>query len=217
MLTRLELFIRRNNLGPVKFGRLAGYTRQHFFRIRTGESDATRGGILAVTGAARRVNRHQRVTPGMLFERADAFMKGTGQRLSVMHRADRRALDALLGDHVTAQFPERLRATGIVSETAVLHLLKAACDRIDSAPDETETICRAAAMMGEALPPDTPWELAQSLQGHASKWRANALRVLARFEDALACLTLSGGEVHPRRLLHGRSRPSRIHSRDYPF
>ena len=76
-----------------------------------------------MVGVARKMSG-KRVTPDVLFERGDAFLNGSGQRLSLMHVEDRRALDALLAQDVTAQFAERLREAGIASETAMLHLTR---------------------------------------------------------------------------------------------
>ncbi|MGZ5446404.1 MAG: tetratricopeptide repeat protein [Thermoanaerobaculia bacterium] len=151
-----------------------------------GESDATRGGILSVIGVARKTTG-KRVTPDLLFERGESFLKGSGQRLSVMHAEDRRALDALLAEDVTEQFAERLRDTGVASETAVLHLLRAGRERLEPHPHAAATIYDAAAIMGAMLR-DSPQELVQSLQAQAYKGRANALRILGRFEEASFCL-----------------------------
>lgn len=190
LLTRLELFLRRWNLRPVELARAAGYTRQHFRRLRMGESDATRGGILSVVGVARKMSG-KRITPDVLFERGDAFLRGSGQRLSLMHAEDRRALNVLLAEDVTAQFADRLRDAGIASETAVLHLLRAARERLDTQPEAAATIYEAAVQMGETLR-DSPRELVQSLQAQAYNGCADALRMLARFEDALVYLARAG-------------------------
>jgi tetratricopeptide (TPR) repeat protein len=190
LLTRLELFVRRENLRPVPFGRAAGYTRMHFYRLRMGETDATRAVILAVTGAARRLSG-KRVAAGALFERADSLLKGGGQRLSVMHRADRDALDALLDEDMTPQFADRVRASGIASETALLHLLHAGKALLITSPESAANVYDAAAHMGAALR-DSPRELVQSLQGHAYQGRANALRILSRPGEALSCLSRAG-------------------------
>lgn len=190
LLTRLELFLRRSNLRPVEFAQAAGYTRQHFRRLRMGESDATRGGILSVIGVAREMTA-KRVRPDVLFERGDSFLNGSGQRLSLMYAEDRRALDALLAEAVTDHFADRLRETGIASEAAVLHLLRACRKRLDIHPDEAATIYDAAANMGAMLC-DSPRELVQSLQAQAYKGRANALRILGRFDEASFCLARAG-------------------------
>ena len=184
MLTRLELFLRRMNLDPAEFGTLTGYTPQHFRRLRRGESDATRGGVYAVVGVARKLTG-QRVTPGLLFERGDPFVQGTGQRLSVMYAADREALDTLLAEDVTPRFPDRLRATGVAGETAVLHLMTAARNRLNTNPVASAIIYEAAASISL---PEAPYALAASLGGHALKGCSNALRRLGALDVALGRL-----------------------------
>lgn len=203
LLTRLELFLRRANLRPVEFARAAGYTRQHFLRLRMGESDATRGGVLAVLGVARKMSG-QRVTADVLFERGDAFLAGPGQRLSLMHAADRRALDALLAGEVAAHFADYLRRTGIASEAAVRHLLRAGRKRLETEPDAAATIYEAAIHMGEALR-DSPRELVHSLQAQAGKGRANALRILGRSDEALVCLARAGERFSDARYCTGEA------------
>jgi tetratricopeptide (TPR) repeat protein len=184
LLTRLELFLRQHDLDPIEVGDKAGYTPQHFRRLRKGESDATRGGILAVTGAVKKITR-RRVAPSVLFERADEFLKGPGQRLSVAHAAERKQLDALLAEGVTERFADRLRATTIATETAVLHLMRGARTRLNTNPTAAALIYDAAAKL---TLPDTPPALAASLSGHAFKGAANALRRLGGFEAAVRCL-----------------------------
>lgn len=190
LLTRLELFVRRENLGPVAFGRAAGYTRMHFYRLRMGETDATRSVILAVTDAARKLSG-KHLAAASLFERADSLLKGSHQRLSVMHRADRDALDALLAEEVTPAFAERLRASGVASETALLHLLHAGRELLITNPEAAAIVYEGAVEMGATLRAG-PRELVQSLQAHAYQGRANALRILGRLDEALFCLSRAG-------------------------
>lgn len=173
----------------MEVARLAGYSRQHFLRLRMGEGDATRGGILAVTDVCRRLS-DEWITPGVLFERADEFLKRPGLRLSSAHRADRRSLDALLVDPVTPEFPELVAKTGIASETAVRHLLKGGQKRLDTHPAGAADVYDAAARMAATLPESAP-ELAASLGAHALKGRSNALRMLGAYEDALTCLGMA--------------------------
>jgi tetratricopeptide (TPR) repeat protein len=173
----------------LEVARRAGYSRQHFLRLRLGESDATRGGVLAVTGACRKLSS-ERVTPAMLFERAEIFLKGPGQRLSHVHRGDRQTLDALLVEPLTSEFPDLVAASGVASETAVRHLLKAGRKRLDTNPAGAAHVYVAAARMGTVLPETAP-ELVASLQGQALKGRANALRMIGGYEDALTCLAMA--------------------------
>jgi tetratricopeptide (TPR) repeat protein len=189
LVTRLELVLRKRNLGRADIAERSGYTRQHFLRLRNG-GDATRGGILAVTAAVEAATP-QPVTAGMLFERADIVLHGRGKRLSSVHAEDRRALDALLRGPIDEGFSDRVAESGIASETSVRHLLGAAQKRLDRAPAEAAAIYVAAAQMGTRLP-DTPAELAAALEAEALKGRANALGMLGRFDDALLCLAMAG-------------------------
>jgi tetratricopeptide (TPR) repeat protein len=188
LLTRLELFLRRTDVLLAEVARLAGYSRQHLLRLRLEEGGATRGGILAITAACRKLTR-ERVTPGVLFERAEEFLKGPGQRLRAVHAPDRRTLDTLLERTITSDFPDEVIATGVASEAAVRHLMTAGYKRLDTDPDGAATVYYAAAKMGTVLPA-TARELAASLQANALKGRSNALRMLGRYEDALACLAM---------------------------
>jgi tetratricopeptide (TPR) repeat protein len=176
-------------LGLADIAERSEYTRQHFLRLRNG-GDATRGGILAVT-AALQDETTRLVTPGMLFERAEVLLQGRGQRLSSVHAADRRALDAILRAPVDDTFSDRVAESGISSETSLRYLLAAARKRLDRVPREAAAIYLAAAQMGTRLQA-TPAELAASLEAEALKGRANALGMLGRFDDALTCLAMAG-------------------------
>lgn len=189
MLTRLELFLRRTALLAIvgELARRAGYSRQHFLRLRLGECDATRGGIIAVTSACRR-SSGEPVKPGMLFERGDEFLKGAGQRLSRMHLDDRRKLDAVIEREPASELFRSIVATGVKTETAVRHLLKTAQQRLDTQPSAAAAIFDAAALMSEKLPRETPEELAASLRAHTLKGRANALRMVGDYDGSLALL-----------------------------
>lgn len=189
ILTRLELFVQSRNIVLAELARLSGYTPVHLRRLRTDEVSATRSGILAVTGAARKLSG-ERVKPGMLFERADAFLRGPGHRLSEVHRQDRQALDAILTEPVTPQLPQRVKSAGIATEAAVRHLLRAGRARIDTAPAAAAAIYEAAASVAATLP-DTPAQLAASLQAHAYRERAEALKMSGSFEAALSCLAIA--------------------------
>jgi len=189
LLTRLELFLRRTNMKPTGVARLAGYSRQHFLRLRLGEGDATRGGILAVTSACRKLSR-QRVTPEVLFERAALFLKGPGQRLSHAHSGDRRRLDDILSGSLPSPLSDVIMASGVESETAVRHLLRAAKERLDTAPGRAADIYEAAGRMAAALR-RTPQELAASLRAHALKGCSNALRMTGQYDQSLTCLEVA--------------------------
>jgi tetratricopeptide (TPR) repeat protein len=190
LLTRLELYLRSTNLRLLEVVQLSGVTRQHFLRLRMGEGNPTVGTILAVTGAARKLSG-ERVKPGVLFERVDSLLRTTALRLSLVHREDRKALDALLAQAITARFSEFVSSTGVASETALRHLLDAAKARLNTNPAAAAAIYEGAVDMGTALR-SSPRQLAASLVAHALKGRANALRRLGSFDDALTCLTMAG-------------------------
>lgn len=182
ILTRLELFLRGRSLVLADVARLSGYTERHFRRLREEEVAVTRGGILLVTAAVKKLSR-ERVKPSAIFERADAFLRGSGRFLSDAHRADRVALDALLREPVTSQLYARINAAGIASEAAVRHLLRAARARLDTEPAAAATIYDAAAKVAGILPA-TPPQLVASLQAHAYRGRAEAVKMTGSFEDA---------------------------------
>lgn len=187
LLTRLELFLRRTGLKPMDVARAALYSRQHVLRVRLGQAGETRRFILALTAACRALSG-EAVTPAMLFERADALLSSPGQRLSRVHAADLRRLAALLEDVAAPHWLTLVRNSGIATETAVRYLLRHGHARIDVHPTAAAAIFSAALEMAAALA-DTPFELVASLQGHALKGRANALRHFGRYEQALADLS----------------------------
>jgi tetratricopeptide (TPR) repeat protein len=190
LLTRLELCVRKlgHDLVVSEFATKSGYTRQHLLRLRLGEAEATRGGILALTSTYKILSGADDIRPEMLFERADTFLKTPGQRLSRAHRDDRRALDKLLGDHIDPEsWPFAVASTGVASETAVRYLLKTARARMREEPSVARTIYAAAFTMASGLPATAP-ELAASLQANASKGQANACRHLGEHGEALQSL-----------------------------
>lgn len=193
LLTRLELCLRKvgGGLTMAEFATKAGYSRQHLLRLRLGEGDATRGGILALTDTYRRLSGDPRVKPETLFERADAFLKSPGQRLSRAHRDDRRALDKLLVGPIDPEtLSNDVAASEVVSETSVRYLLKIARTRMRERPSTAAAIYSAALMMARTLR-DTAPELAASLQANALKGQANAFRHLGRHEAALESLAMA--------------------------
>jgi tetratricopeptide (TPR) repeat protein len=190
LLTRLELFLRRHGILPIALARDSGYSRQHLLRVRLGEGGSTRRLILAVIGTCKRVTGAP-VTPGMLFERADVLLAGRHHRLGHVFLDDLGRLNDFL-THVSGEdWAERVVTAGLLSETVVRHLLREGEARIDRQPREAAAIFVAATGIATRLP-DTEPELAASLQGHARRGRANALRHLAEFDEALAELALAG-------------------------
>lgn len=187
--TRLELFIRREDLAPLAVAKAAAYSRQHLLRVRLGEVRPTRRLVVDVTEACKKL-ANQPVTAGRLFERGDALLDSPYQRLSSLFTEELQTLGTFLDNVRGDDWTERVLAEGIGSETAVGHLLRTGEPRIDKAPREAAAIFVAAAGMATRLR-DTEPELAASLQAHALTGRANALRHLGEFDEALADLALA--------------------------
>lgn len=187
LLTRFELFLRAARITPVRIARRLGYTRQHVLRLRLGISEPTRHFIEIATRRCRHLARKP-PTPGDLFERGDELLRTKQRRLSAMHAADRATLDALLREPGDAAWIGRVAATGILSETAVRHLLRHA--HVDRDPHGAALVLEAAARMAARLA-NSPPELAASLQAEALKRRANALRHRGEFDAALADLAVA--------------------------
>lgn len=189
LLTRLELFLRRKDLAPLVVAEAALYSRQHVLRVRLGEVGPTRRFVLGMTAACRELSGEP-VTPSVLFERGDELLQGPHQRLSRLFREELRVLDAFLSDVSKDEWAERLVAASVGSETAVRYLLRKGGPRIDQKPREAAAIFYAAAALAASLP-DSTSELRASLQAHALKGRANALRHLGEFDVALTDLSLA--------------------------
>jgi tetratricopeptide (TPR) repeat protein len=190
LVTRLELFLRQRDLSPFVVAKAAHYSRQHVLRARLGKVGATRKFIRAMVVACSGLTQ-SRVRAGTLFERGDLLLDSPHERLSRLFRDELRRLDELLGAIDAEEgWVQRALEAGIASETAVRHLLERGEPLIDRAPADAAIVYHAAAAMAAKLA-DTPPELAASLQGHALKDRANALRHLGDFRAALTDLTLA--------------------------
>jgi tetratricopeptide (TPR) repeat protein len=187
--TRLELFLRRKDLAPLAVAKAAVYSRQHLLRVRLGEVGPTRRFVTDVTKACKKLS-NEPVTPGMLFERGQELLESSYQRLSSLFTEEMRQIAAFLGSVQGDDWPARVLAAGIESETLVGYLLRVGEPRIDKAPRQAAAIFFTAAGMATRLR-DTQPELAASLQAHALTGRANALRHLGEFDEALADLALA--------------------------
>jgi tetratricopeptide (TPR) repeat protein len=189
LLTRLELFLRQKNLKPLHIARASEYSRQHFLRLRLGEQAPTARSIIAVVKACRAATGEP-VAPEQLFERADELLRTHGSKLSALHKPDLALLDELLSHVRSGTWAEDVLATGIRTETGVRHVVLAGIAAIDAVPEAAAEVFRAAVLMTSALPLTEP-ELAASFSANALKGRANALRHLGRFDDALADLEVA--------------------------
>ena len=187
--TRLELFLRRMRLSPLTVAKMAGYSRQHVLRVRLGDAFPTRRFVIEVTDACRTLSGRD-VTAAALFERGDDLLRSEHQRLSRMFVAERAELATFFADVAAEDWHDRLVAAHIRCETAVVMLLAEGAARTDTQPREAATIFLAAAGIATRLP-ETAEELAASLQAYALKGRANALRHIGAFDEALADLALA--------------------------
>jgi tetratricopeptide (TPR) repeat protein len=183
LVTRLELFLRSRGIPPIALAKKTVHSRQHLLRLRLGESLPTRRCILATTGACE-VLAAEPVVPETLFESADAMLATRRGRLSELHGPELSLLDSAVGAARPGEIATAIHATAVVTETAAAYLLRAA--RI-AQPAAAAEIFTAARAMASSLA-DTPPELVAAFSAEALKGRADALRHLARFEDALSDL-----------------------------
>jgi tetratricopeptide (TPR) repeat protein len=191
LLTRLEYFIRANDLRPADIARLAGYARQHLLDIRNGRYEPSRRFILEITRAiSSLVNRE--VPPPQLFERADALLKTHARRLRHVHAAELNVLGAMLPLAQEEAWTEQIIESGIATETAVRYLLTHGEQLTDAKPAIAAIVFFTAAQVAARLT-DTPEELKDSLQANALRGRASVLAHLARFDEALADLRVAAG------------------------
>jgi tetratricopeptide (TPR) repeat protein len=186
LLTRLELFVRANDLSPLAFARAAGYARQHLLRLRSGESSPTRRLVIALTHAGAKLTRGE-VRAAMLFERGDELLATRRKVLSSLFVDELRQLELFLADVSGDDWAARVLDGVVASEAAVRHLLRTGGELIDRKPRDAETIFSTAAAMVMKLP-DTPVELAASLRAHALNGRGAALRHLGRTDEAIETL-----------------------------
>jgi tetratricopeptide (TPR) repeat protein len=189
LLTRLELFLRKKDLAPLVVAEAAVYSRQHVLRVRLGKMMPTRRFVVDMTSACEKLSGEV-VATGRLFERGDELLQSPYQQLGRLFLHELRVLDKLLGNVPEEKLAESILATKAGSETAVAYLLRKGESRIDQRPAEADAIFHAAAAMAAALVETAP-ELVASLQAHALKGRANALRHLGQFDAALTDLALA--------------------------
>lgn len=191
LLTRLEYFIRANQLRPADIARLAEYARQHLLDIRKGEYEPSRRFILETTRAISSLINRQ-VPPSELFERADALLETNAKRLRHVHAHELNVLGAMLPLAHESGWPEQIIDSGIATETAVRYLLTHGEELTDEKPAIAAVVFSTALQIAARLA-DTPAALKDSLQANALRGRANALAHIARFDDALADLHVAAG------------------------
>ena len=219
LLTRLELVIRKHQLRPLDIAHAVDFTRQYVLRVRLGLAEPSRRFILAVTPVINQMANGS-VDVEDLFERGYEFLATRDARLRQLHVRHLRFVDDSLADATAPDWTDRLIAQGAVSETVSRHLFYIGKRQIDRAPAQAAAILLAASRIAAQLR-NSPPELAAALQAYSLKSRANALRHLARYDDALADLraaaelfiearycTTEAGQVHYTRatVLHKMER-----------
>lgn len=76
--TRLELFIRENDLRPNVIADVSGVSRQHLLRLRFGKAEPTRPMMIWITVACRRLLAEQQ--RGRRVRLTELFDLGDGER-----------------------------------------------------------------------------------------------------------------------------------------
>jgi tetratricopeptide (TPR) repeat protein len=186
LLTRLELVIRKHHLRPADIAKAIDFTRQHLLRLRFGLAEPSRRFILAVTPVIAQLSP-ERITPDDLFERGYEFLATEGARHRNLFARELRLVAQSLPKARRPGWAAKLIADGAASETVARFLFYTGRRLIDKKPADAEAILSATATVAAALV-ESPHELRSSFAGHALKSRANALRHLGRYDDALADL-----------------------------
>jgi tetratricopeptide (TPR) repeat protein len=156
-------------------------------RVRLGKREPSRRFIIAVTKVISDL-AGEAVAAEQLFERAALLLESDATRLRAVHAQDLRALNHMLAHVNDDDWAQQVLDSGIASETAVRHLYYVGKERLPVAPKEAALIFHVASVMAAKLGQSTPPELKASLEATALKGRANALRHLGHFIDALANL-----------------------------
>jgi tetratricopeptide (TPR) repeat protein len=201
--TRLELLLRSRNVQPLRLSRLANYSRQHLLAIRMGGRSSARCETAIVH--ALRVLVHSEIPANEVFEPsgtpiATLLSKSTERSRVKRGRPRRRrsraterpetlagTLESLPGPALRDWLKRALATPSATTEQNVRVLLDAAGLLLDRQPSVADELARTAVMM-TALLKTTPVLLLAALQVYAGKTRANALRMMGRYEDALSVL-----------------------------
>ncbi len=200
MRTRLEFFLKSHGVKPAALAAKAGYSRGHLVRAREGEPTSVRFQE-AVTAAVRRaLGRPVSLTD--LFEPEGVAIHSLLPQSTVDDRRGRKSTQprqsATAGNIATAvaeltesdtdAWLSRIRTTAAAqTEAAMRELLDAAFPLLDQQPARAELLYVAAITLTEHLQASPPL-LVASLRGYAEKGRANALRMLGRYHEAMQVL-----------------------------
>ncbi len=197
MRTRLELFIQSHGVKPARLAARASYSRGHLARAREGEPTSVRFQEGVTTAVRQIVGRP--VASTELFEPEGVAIRTLLPRAThhrsrksrSPHSAMPKDLETVAGDLADAEWEAWLvsiRTTaGAATEASTRELLDAASPLINRQPARAEQLYAAAIALTERLAGSPP-PLIAALRGYAEKGRANALRMLGRYHQAMQVL-----------------------------
>jgi tetratricopeptide (TPR) repeat protein len=196
--TRLELIIKSHGVMPARLAAKASYSRAHIARAREGEPTSRRFQE-GVTTAIRHITSRA-VARTEIFEPEGVAIRALLQHTKVGRRrrkptsrqsARPKNLGVLAGALSDADFDAwlaRVRTNaGTATEAATRDLVDAAFPLLDRQPVRAEQLYAAAVGLTERLA-TSPVLLVLALRGYAEKGRANALRMLGRYQEAMQIL-----------------------------
>jgi tetratricopeptide (TPR) repeat protein len=196
--TRLELIIKSHGIKPARLAAQASYSRGHLARAREGEPTSVRFQEVVTTEIGRIIG--QPVVRTDLFEPEGVAIRTLLPQTTAEHRRRKRTsrqsakpknLGVLAGALADADFDAwftRIRTTaGAATESATRELVDAAFPLLDRQPARAEQLYAAAVGLTERLATSPPL-LVVALRGYAEKGRANALRMLGRYQEAMQVL-----------------------------
>ena len=197
MRTRLELFIKSHGIKPARLAAQARYSRAHLARAREGEPVSLR--FQEGVAAAMSDVCGQPVTRTDLFETEGVAIRtllpqatdGRRTRSVSVESTVPKTLRAAVGGLTDAEcevWLARIRtAAGAATEEATRELVDAAFPLLDRQPARAEQLYAAAIALTARLVASPP-PLVAALRGYAEKGRANALRMLGRYREAMQLL-----------------------------
>ncbi len=171
MRTRLELIIRSKGLKPSDLAKKSSYSRQHLSLMREGRLTSERSQDAVVEAV--RNELQEPIERSAIFEQPQTI----GAVLEDVTELSDRAFKTRVPNLKNAYR----------SEAGIRSLLDAGEKLLDRKPRRAEELYSLASEIVPSLP-DTPAPLGRSLRGLAEKGRANALRMMGRYADALSAL-----------------------------
>lgn len=197
MRTRLELFIQSHGVKPARLAARASYSRGHLARAREGEPTSLRFQEAVTEAICHIVGRPLARTE--LFEPEGVAIRtllpratpDRSRKSRSPHSAMPKDLETVAEDLADTEWEAWLASirttAGAATEASTRELLDAAAPLINRLPARAEQLYAAAIALTERLA-GSPQPLAVALRGYAEKGRANALRMLGRYHEAMQVL-----------------------------